>query len=211
MEIQRRESQLEKMVLLEFFHQYLLQKFMLLKRKKRQEPSYLWPLRRFHVMDDAKEIWEAIRTRFGGNVNSNKMQKVVLKQQFEAFIISSSEGLEKGYDRFQQLLSQLEAHGAEVSTEDANQTSFSDLCPQLGSLSRNSQVPQNHLQVLKMLLLYHTARATLTRKDMDLLQERPRTGFNDVDIGRDGHKLADSNDCYSNEEVLQEDWKESSN
>ncbi|GJR91811.1 hypothetical protein Tco_0215822 [Tanacetum coccineum] len=25
----------------------------------------------------------------------------------------------------------------------------------------------------------------------------------------DGHKLADSNDCYSNEEVLQEDWKES--
>ncbi|GJS96568.1 hypothetical protein Tco_0803536 [Tanacetum coccineum] len=29
-------------------------------------------------------------------------------------------GLEKGYDRFQQLLSQLEAHGAEVSTEDAN-------------------------------------------------------------------------------------------
>ncbi|GJZ40921.1 reverse transcriptase domain-containing protein [Tanacetum coccineum] len=51
-------------------------------------------LRRFHGMDDAKEIWEAIRT--------------------------SSEGLEKGYDRFQQLLSQLEAHGAEVSNEDAN-------------------------------------------------------------------------------------------
>ncbi|GJU69639.1 putative ribonuclease H-like domain-containing protein [Tanacetum coccineum] len=77
-------------------------------------------LRRFHGIDDAKEIWEAIRTRFGGNANSKKMQKAVLKQQFEAFTISSSEGLEKGYDRFQQLLSQLEAHGAEVSTEDAN-------------------------------------------------------------------------------------------
>ncbi|GKD06810.1 ribonuclease H-like domain-containing protein [Tanacetum coccineum] len=48
------------------------------------------------------------------------MQKAVFKQQFEAFTISNSEGLEKGYDRFQQLLSQLEAHGAEVSTEDAN-------------------------------------------------------------------------------------------
>ncbi|GKE30162.1 hypothetical protein Tco_1445546, partial [Tanacetum coccineum] len=70
MEILRREFQLEKMVLLEYFHQL------------------------FHGMDDAKEIWEAIRT--------------------------SSEGLEKGYDIFQQLLSQLEAHGAEVSTEDAN-------------------------------------------------------------------------------------------
>ncbi|GJT13606.1 hypothetical protein Tco_0860648 [Tanacetum coccineum] len=77
-------------------------------------------LRRFYGMDDAKEICEAIRTRFGGNANSKKMQKAILKQQFEAFTISSSEGLEKGYDRFQQLLSQLEAHGAEVSTEDAN-------------------------------------------------------------------------------------------
>ncbi|GKA17318.1 ribonuclease H-like domain-containing protein [Tanacetum coccineum] len=48
------------------------------------------------------------------------MQKAVLKQHFEAFSISSLEGLEKGYDRLQQLLSQLEAHGAEVSNEDAN-------------------------------------------------------------------------------------------
>ncbi|GJZ80400.1 ribonuclease H-like domain-containing protein [Tanacetum coccineum] len=77
-------------------------------------------MRRFHGMDDAKEIWEAIRTRFGGNANSKKMQKAIFKQQFEAFKISSSEGLEKGYDIFQQLLSQLEAHGAKVSTEDAN-------------------------------------------------------------------------------------------
>ncbi|GJT51768.1 ribonuclease H-like domain-containing protein [Tanacetum coccineum] len=86
-------------------------------------------LRRFHGMDDAKEIWEAIRTRFGGNANSKKMQKAVLKQQFEAFSISSSEGLEKGYDRFQQLLSQLEAHGAEVSTEDANHKFLRSLPP----------------------------------------------------------------------------------
>ncbi|GJV71874.1 ribonuclease H-like domain-containing protein [Tanacetum coccineum] len=52
-------------------------------------------LRRFHGMNDAKEIWEAIRTRFGGNANSKKMRKAVLKQQFEAFTISSSKGLEK--------------------------------------------------------------------------------------------------------------------
>ena len=58
-------------------------------------------LRRFHGMDDAKEIWEAIRTRFGGNANSKKMQKNVLKQQFEAFSVSSSEVLENGYDHFQ--------------------------------------------------------------------------------------------------------------
>ncbi|GKG20431.1 hypothetical protein Tco_0380232, partial [Tanacetum coccineum] len=54
-------------------------------------------MRRFHGMNDAKEIWEAIRTRFGGNANLKKMQKAVFKQQFEAFTISNSEGLEKGY------------------------------------------------------------------------------------------------------------------
>ena len=34
--------------------------------------------------------------------------------------MSSSEGLENGYERFQHLLSQLEAYGSPVSTEDAN-------------------------------------------------------------------------------------------
>ncbi|GJV06337.1 hypothetical protein Tco_1343993 [Tanacetum coccineum] len=92
-------------------------------------------LRRFHGMDDAKEIWEAIRTRFSGNANSKKMQKAVLKQQFEAFTISSSEGLEKGYDRFQQLLLQLEAHGAEVSTEDANHKFLRSLPPAWSNLA----------------------------------------------------------------------------
>ncbi|GJZ71523.1 hypothetical protein Tco_0635374 [Tanacetum coccineum] len=94
----------------------------------------------FHGMDNAKEIWEAIRTRFGGNTNSKKMQKAVLKQQFESFTISSSEGLEKGYDRFQQLLSQLEAHGAEVSTEDANHKVFEK---ELTSTSKSSASAQN--------------------------------------------------------------------
>ncbi|GJR34119.1 ribonuclease H-like domain-containing protein [Tanacetum coccineum] len=92
-------------------------------------------MRRFHGMDDAKEIWEAIRTRFGGNANSKKMQKAVFKQQFEAFKISNSEGLEKGYDRFQQLLSQLEAHGAEVSTEDANHKFLRSLPPAWSNLA----------------------------------------------------------------------------
>ncbi|GKA19387.1 hypothetical protein Tco_0699302 [Tanacetum coccineum] len=48
------------------------------------------------------------------------MQKYILKQQFEGFSVSNTEGLHKGYDRFQSLLSQLEIHGAGVSTEDAN-------------------------------------------------------------------------------------------
>ncbi|GJW92642.1 hypothetical protein Tco_0170195 [Tanacetum coccineum] len=45
----------------------------------------------------------AIKTRFGGNANSKKMQKAILKQQFDAFTISSKESLEKGYDRPDQI------------------------------------------------------------------------------------------------------------
>ncbi|GJV73380.1 hypothetical protein Tco_1493375, partial [Tanacetum coccineum] len=64
---------------------------------------------------------EAIKSRFGGNDKSKKMQKYILKQQFEDFSVLNSEGLHKGYDRFQSLLSQLEIPGACVSTKDANQ------------------------------------------------------------------------------------------
>ncbi|GKB49618.1 putative ribonuclease H-like domain-containing protein, partial [Tanacetum coccineum] len=71
---------------------------------------------------DAKEMWEAIKSRFDGNDESKKMQKYILKQQFEGFSVSNSEGLHKGYDRFQSLLSQLEIHGAGVDS-----LSFDDL------------------------------------------------------------------------------------
>nr|GFA66320.1 ribonuclease H-like domain-containing protein [Tanacetum cinerariifolium] len=78
-------------------------------------------LTRFHGIKDAKTLWAAIKTRFSGNAESKKMQKNVLKQQFEIFSVSNSEGLDKGYDRSQRLLSLLEIHRAGVSTEDANQ------------------------------------------------------------------------------------------
>nr|GEV66117.1 ribonuclease H-like domain-containing protein [Tanacetum cinerariifolium] len=78
-------------------------------------------LAKFHKMTDAKEMWEAIKYKFGRNDESKKMQKYILKQQFEGFSVSNLEGLHKGYNRFQSLLSQLENHGAGVSTEDANQ------------------------------------------------------------------------------------------
>ncbi|GJR20338.1 hypothetical protein Tco_0968865 [Tanacetum coccineum] len=42
-------------------------------------------LAKFHKMTDAKEMWDAIKSRFGGNDESKKMQKYILKQQFEVF------------------------------------------------------------------------------------------------------------------------------
>ncbi|GKF31697.1 hypothetical protein Tco_0101495 [Tanacetum coccineum] len=51
-------------------------------------------LLKFHACKDAKSIWEAIK--------------------------NSQEGLDKTYDRFQKLISQLEIHGEVISQEDAN-------------------------------------------------------------------------------------------
>ncbi|GJV25376.1 ribonuclease H-like domain-containing protein, partial [Tanacetum coccineum] len=77
-------------------------------------------LLKFHGINDAKTLWEAIKARFGGNKKSKKMQKTILKQQYENFAASRSEGLDKTYDRFQKLISQLEIHGEVISQEDAN-------------------------------------------------------------------------------------------
>ncbi|GJR86844.1 ribonuclease H-like domain-containing protein [Tanacetum coccineum] len=47
------------------------------------------------------------------------MQKTILKQNYENFTASSQERLDKTYDRFQKLISQLEIHGVVISQEDA--------------------------------------------------------------------------------------------
>ncbi|GJW75097.1 ribonuclease H-like domain-containing protein [Tanacetum coccineum] len=75
---------------------------------------------KFHGIKDAKTLWEAIKDMFGGNKESKKMQKTILKQQYENFDASRSERLDKTYNRFQKLISQLEIHGEVISQEDAN-------------------------------------------------------------------------------------------
>ncbi|GKA18984.1 ribonuclease H-like domain-containing protein [Tanacetum coccineum] len=57
------------------------------------------------------------------------MQKNVLKHQFENFSTASNESLDKAYDRFQKLISQLEVHGAPISKEDINQKFLRSLPP----------------------------------------------------------------------------------
>ncbi|GJZ44903.1 ribonuclease H-like domain-containing protein [Tanacetum coccineum] len=74
----------------------------------------------FHDAQDAKSLWAAIKARFGGNKESKKMQKNLLKQQFETFVVGAREELDSAYDRFQNIISMLELYDAKVSCEDAN-------------------------------------------------------------------------------------------
>nr|GEX97318.1 putative reverse transcriptase domain-containing protein [Tanacetum cinerariifolium] len=58
--------------------------------------------------------------RFGGNKETKKVQKTLLKQQYENFTGSSSENLDQIHDRLQKLISQLEILGESLSQEDIN-------------------------------------------------------------------------------------------
>nr|GFA07440.1 hypothetical protein [Tanacetum cinerariifolium] len=69
---------------------------------------------------DAKTLMEAIEKRFGGNTKTKKVQKTLLKQQYENFTGSSSESLYHIHERLQKLISQLEILGVSLSQEDIN-------------------------------------------------------------------------------------------
>nr|GEX22026.1 ribonuclease H-like domain-containing protein [Tanacetum cinerariifolium] len=75
---------------------------------------------KFNSHKDAKTLMEAIEMRFGGNAETKKVQKTLLKQQFENFSGSNSESLDQIHDRLQKLVSQLEIHGVSLSQEDVN-------------------------------------------------------------------------------------------
>ncbi|GJS74953.1 ribonuclease H-like domain-containing protein [Tanacetum coccineum] len=62
--------------------------------------------------------------------------------------------------------------------------SIDDCIITLEFLSKNSQVPQNHLQVLKTLLLSNTARAALTRLNVNYVRHNVNSVRTNVNTGR---------------------------
>ncbi|GJV64565.1 putative ribonuclease H-like domain-containing protein [Tanacetum coccineum] len=73
-------------------------------------------------------------------MKESEVQKNVLKHQFENFSTASNESLDKAYDRFQKLISQLEFYGAPISKEDIHQKFLRSLPPswnQIALITRN--------------------------------------------------------------------------
>ncbi|GJS65598.1 hypothetical protein Tco_0680162 [Tanacetum coccineum] len=75
---------------------------------------------KFHSYKDAKLLMEAIEKRYGGNKESKKVQRTLLKQQYKNFSGSSSETMDQTFDRLQKLISQLEIQGEVITQEDMN-------------------------------------------------------------------------------------------
>ncbi|GJU08067.1 putative ribonuclease H-like domain-containing protein [Tanacetum coccineum] len=75
---------------------------------------------KFHSYKEAKLLLEAIEKRYGGNKESKKVQRTLLKQQYENFTGSSSKIMDQTFDRLQKLISQLEIQCEVITQEDMN-------------------------------------------------------------------------------------------
>ncbi|GKA10505.1 ribonuclease H-like domain-containing protein [Tanacetum coccineum] len=145
------------------------------------------------------DVWKNIRTRFGVKQIQRRCIKLFLGNIVLKHIPNPvSEGLEKRLWHVSQQHSHVvEPMGAESINKimqinkflrsflptagrnlamtmrtkpDVDTLSIDGLLYKtLGFLSKNSQVPRNHLEVLKTLLLFHTARAALTRLSLVIL------------------------------------------
>ncbi|GJS23170.1 hypothetical protein Tco_0451802 [Tanacetum coccineum] len=76
---------------------------------------------------DAKIMFAAIKTRFGGNEATKKIQKTLLKQQYENFSASSTESLDSIFNRLQKIVSRLAILGVVIAQEDLNSNFLSSL------------------------------------------------------------------------------------
>nr|GEZ42919.1 ribonuclease H-like domain-containing protein [Tanacetum cinerariifolium]GEZ42927.1 ribonuclease H-like domain-containing protein [Tanacetum cinerariifolium] len=113
---------------------------------------------KFNSIEDAKQLMEAIKKRFGGNAATKKTQRNLLKQQYEKFTASNSEMLDQTFDRLQNFTNgavnttqvvnttiRVPTAGTQVNTANIDNLSDGVICaflasqpssPQLGQFSR---------------------------------------------------------------------------
>nr|GEV68878.1 ribonuclease H-like domain-containing protein [Tanacetum cinerariifolium] len=91
---------------------------------------------KFNSHKDAKSLMEAIEKHFGGNTETKKVQKTLLKQQFKNFSGSSSERLDQIHDRLQKLADSTNDSVSAAVSVSAVSTKLSALTlPNVDSLS----------------------------------------------------------------------------
>nr|GEY35571.1 ribonuclease H-like domain-containing protein [Tanacetum cinerariifolium] len=74
----------------------------------------------FNQYKNAKSLFNAITTIFGGNDDTKKTQKTLLKQMYENFSAQSTKSLDSIFNRLQKIVSQLAVLGESISQEDLN-------------------------------------------------------------------------------------------
>ncbi|GJR21227.1 hypothetical protein Tco_0969754 [Tanacetum coccineum] len=99
--------------------------YLVLQRESKARSTLISALLDVHMSDfnhmiDAKDIWDAIKAKFGSNEESRKLQKTMLKQAFAEFKMTSEEGLDKCYERMQKMLTQMNSLKIKPEQEEVN-------------------------------------------------------------------------------------------
>ncbi|GJR50795.1 ribonuclease H-like domain-containing protein [Tanacetum coccineum] len=84
----------------------------------------------FSQYPNAKTMFAAIETRFGGNEATKKTQKTLLKQQYENFSASNIKSLDSIFNRLQKIVRRLAILGVVISQEDLNSKFLSSFPPE---------------------------------------------------------------------------------
>ncbi|GJS44229.1 hypothetical protein Tco_0569272 [Tanacetum coccineum] len=108
------------------------------------------------------KVLMGIKSRIGLEaIRNEEMQKTILKRNIN-FVASSQEGLDKTYDRFQKLISQLEIHG-EVIYSGGRQIEV------VKCMNLRSKAKQVQVQILRMWPLFPLKNPTALMKQLILL------------------------------------------
>nr|GFA92804.1 ribonuclease H-like domain-containing protein [Tanacetum cinerariifolium] len=94
----------------------------------------------FYHMIDAKQIWSAIKARFGGNAESTRIRRSLLKHQFKEYKASEEEGLDGGYDKMQKILSKMNTLKIKPDQEDINMKFLRGLPPSWANIAQIMKV-----------------------------------------------------------------------
>ncbi|GKB81611.1 ribonuclease H-like domain-containing protein [Tanacetum coccineum] len=84
----------------------------------------------FSQYSDAKTLYAAIKTRFGGNEATKKTQKALLKQQYENFNASNLESLDSIFNILQKIVSMLTILCVLITLKDLNSKFLRSLPPE---------------------------------------------------------------------------------
>nr|GEU59974.1 hypothetical protein [Tanacetum cinerariifolium] len=154
---------------------------------------------KFNSHKDAKTLIKAIEKRFGRNTETKKDQKILLKQQFENFTGSSSEGLDQIHDRLQKLTHTLIWRNKADLEEQSLDDFTTDLVIAAASVyaigSKLSASPLPNVDSLSNAIDLRWKMAMLTMRARRFLQ---KTGINlganePTSIGFDMYKV----ECYN--------------
>ncbi|GKA35105.1 ribonuclease H-like domain-containing protein [Tanacetum coccineum] len=156
---------------------------------------------KFHSYKDAKLLMEAIEKRYGGNKESKKVQRTLLKQQYKNFTGSSSETMDQTFDSINSNSNSNTnepdntAFGVSSAHTQSNPTSGDNLsdaviCAFLASQPNSPQLSQEDLEQIdpddpeemdlqwEMAMLTIRARRFIKRTGRKLDVNGQRVGFN---------------------------------